>query len=244
VQLQRASSDPTLLAVDRSSLKAGSQANRVRLIADNVPAQVSPGDLAFGPGVTVRRIVSRTAGEMVAEVDVAADAPLGRRDVALQHSKIPNAVAIYDRVDYVKVTPDSALAAFGDQKHSRGYQQFEAIGYYRGPDGRAHTADDVELGPVDVTWSMEIFYAIEGKSTDFVGKVSPAGFFTPAADSANNNYDVWVIATAKGEKDKNGKPLVGKGFLVVTIPTYTFEGRQYVRELDRWIDDGPAGGKR
>jgi len=162
----------------------------------------------------------------------------------LRGSVISNAIAIYDRVDYVKVTPDSALAAFGSQARARGYQQFEAIGYYRGPDGRAHTADDVELGPVDVTWSMEIFYAKEGSSTDFVGKVSDAGFFTPAADNPNNNYDTWMIATAKSEKDKNGKPLVGKAFLVVTVPTYTFEGRQYVRELDRWIDDGPAQEKK
>ena len=240
VKLQRPSSDVTLLAVDRSSMKAGSQANHIRLIADNVSAQASPADLNFGPGVSVRRIVSRTPGEVIAEVDVAADAQLGSRDVAFQHSVIPKAIAIYDRVDYVKVTPDSALAAFGSQTRARGYQQFEAIGYHRGADGRAHTADDVELGPVDVTWSMEIFYAKEGSSTDFVGKVSDTGFFTPAADNPNNNYDTWMIATAKSEKDKNGKPLVGKAFLVVTVPTYTFEGRQYVRELDRWVDDGPA----
>ena len=65
-------------------------------------------------------------------------------------------------MDYVKVTPDSALAAFGDPTHSRGYQQFEAIGYQRGPDGKAHTADDLELGPLspdDTSWSMEVFYA-------------------------------------------------------------------------------------
>lgn len=244
VKLRRASSDVTLLAVDRSSLKTGSLTNRIRLVADNVPAQVSPSDLNFGPGVSVRRIVSRAPSEVVTEVDVAADAPLGSREIAFRGSVISNAIAIYDRVDYVKVTPDSALAAFGSQARARGYQQFEAIGYYRGPDGRAHTADDVELGPVDVTWSMEIFYAKEGSSTDFVGKVSDTGFFTPAADNPNNNYDTWMIATAKSEKDKNGKPLVGKAFLVVTVPTYTFEGRQYVRELDRWIDDGPAQEKK
>jgi quinohemoprotein amine dehydrogenase len=240
VKLQRPSSDAALLAVDRASLKIGTQANRIRLIANNVPAQVNPADLNFGPGVKVRRIVSRTPSEVVAEVDVAADAPLGSRDVTFQRSVIASAIAIYDRVDYVKVTPDSSLAAFGDQRHARGYQQFEAIGYYRGADGRAHTTDDVELGPVDVTWSIEIFYALEGSSTDFVGKVDSNGFFTPAAQSANNNYDLWIIATARNEKGKNGRPLVGKGFLVVTVPTYTFEGRQYVRDLDRWIDDGPA----
>jgi quinohemoprotein amine dehydrogenase len=245
VKMRRASSDPTLLLVDRSSLKTGSEANRVRLIGDHLPARVTPADLDFGPGVTVRRIVSNTAREVVAEVDVASDARLGKRDIALLSSVAPSAIAIYDRVDYIKVVPDSALAAFGDQTHVRGYQQFEAIGYQRGADGKPHTADDVELGPLspnsdDVTWSLEVFYAAPGSSSDFVGKVSPTGFFTPAVESPKNNFDVWVIATAKTEKGTNGKPLVGKSYLVVTVPSYTFNGHRYVRDLDRWVDDGPA----
>ena len=240
VTLQRPSSDTTLLAVDPSSLKAGSRANRIRLVGDNIPAQVKTVDLDLGPGVSVRRIVSRTPSEVVAEVDVAADARLGQRNAVYRSSVLPNAIAIYDRVDYVKVTPESAMAAFGNQTRQRGYQQFEAIGYQRGPDGKAHTPDDVELGPVDVTWSLEIFYAPEGSKTDFVGKLSSTGFFTPDAGNANNNYDMWVIATARSEKDKDGKPLVGKAYMVVTVPTYTFDGRQYVRELDRWVDNGPA----
>jgi quinohemoprotein amine dehydrogenase len=240
VKLLRTSPDATLLAADPSSLRAGSRANRIRLIGDNIPAQVRTADLDLGPGVTVRRIVSRTPNEVMAEVDVAADARLGWRNANYRRSVLPNAIAIYDRVDYVKVTPESAMAAFGNRTRQRGYQQFEAIGYQRGADGKAHTADDVELDPVEVTWSLEIFYAPEGTSTDFVGKVSSTGFFTPAADSANNNFDLWVIATAINEKDKAGKPLVGKAYMVVTVPTYTFDGRQYVRDLDRWVDDGPA----
>jgi quinohemoprotein amine dehydrogenase len=244
VKFRRASSDPTLILVDPPSLKTGSQASRIRLIGDRLPAQVTPADLDFGPGVTVRRIVSRTPGEVIAEVDVASDAALGKRDVGLRGSMSPGAIAIYDRVDYIKVTPESALAAFGDQTHGRGYQQFEAIGYQRGPDGKLHTPDDVELGrldPSDLTWSMEVFYSSPGSSADFVGKVSPTGFFTPAASSPNNNFDVWVIATSKSDdKDKNGRPLVGKAYLVVTVPLYTLNGRRYVRDLDRWIDDGPA----
>jgi hypothetical protein len=71
-----------------------------------------------------------------------------------------------------------------------------------------------------------------------VGNVSPTGFFKPAVENPNANYDVWVIATAKNDKSKDGKPLVGKGYLVVTVPTYTFAGRTYTRELDRWIEEG------
>ncbi len=240
VRLDRPSSNPTLVAVDRFALKADSQANRIRVVGYNLPVQIAPADLSFGAGVTVRTIVSHTASEVIADVDVAADASLGKREVTLKGSVIPAALAIYDRVDYVKVTPESALATFGDATHPRGYQQFEAIGYQRGADGKVHTADDVELGPVDVNWSLEVFYVAEGVSTDFVGKVSPTGLLTPAAQSPGNNFDVWVVATAREAKDQNGKALAGKCYLVVTVPSYTFAGREYVRDLNKWVDNGPV----
>jgi quinohemoprotein amine dehydrogenase len=229
VKLQRASAEPTLIGADRSSLKTGSQAAHVRLIAENLPAQVAPADLDFGTGVTVRRIVSHTPSEVVAEVDVAADAVPGKRDIAFGRSVLPSAIAVYDRIDYMKVVPESALARLGSETHPKGYQQFDAVAYQRGADGKLHTADDVELGPIDVNWSVEEFYAVYGDDDkEFVGSLSPTGFFTPASDGPNpqrkfsrNNYgDVWVVATAKNEKDKDGRPLAGKSYLVVTVPAY------------------------
>jgi quinohemoprotein amine dehydrogenase len=136
---------------------------------------------------------------------------------------------VYDRLDYIKVTPQTALAHLGSETHPKGYQQFEAIGYNRGADGKPQTDDDVELGPVDVTWSVEEFYAIFGDDDKgFVGNLSPTALFTPASDGPNperkfmrNNYgDVWVVATSKTDKDSFGKPVAGKAYLVVTVPTY------------------------
>lgn len=239
VKLRRASSDPALLGVDPPSLKASSRARRIRLTGDQFPAEIEPADLNFGPGVTVRGIVSSSPSEIVAALDVAADSPLGKRDVSFRGSSLPGAMAIYDRIDYLKVTPDSTVAAFGDRTHPKGYQQFEAVGYQRGPDGRSHTADDVALGPVDVAWTVQVFHAAEGSSSDSVGTMNVLGLFTPAHANPNVNFDVWVIATARDEKDRNGAPLVGKSYMVVTVPTYTFNGRRYVRDLDRWVDDGP-----
>jgi quinohemoprotein amine dehydrogenase len=244
VKMQRpSSSDPILLLVEPHSFKAGSN-SQIRLIGDRFPAQVTTADVFVGPAVTVRRIISSTPGEIVAELDVARDASPGRRNIAFRSSTLERAVAIYDRIDYVKVIPDSSLAAFSNETYLRGYQQFEAIGYQRGPDGRPHTADDLELGPVDVSWSMEVFYEVDQSKQDRVGTVSPAGFFAPAAANPGGNDDVWIIATAKNEKRPDGKPLVGKSYLVVTVPTYTFNGRTYVRDLDRWIEIEEGGSRR
>jgi quinohemoprotein amine dehydrogenase len=240
VVLQRPSAEGTLLALDRRSLKTGSQGNRIRIVGDQLPSGIQPADLSLGPDVNVRRVVSSSAKDVVAEVDVSSNAAPGEREVSLRGRVLRNALAIYDRVDYVKAAPESALAAFGDRQRGRGYQQFEAIGYQRGADGKLHTDDDVELGPVDVaSWSLQVFYEKEGGNFDYVGKMSDTGFFTPNPTSPRNNFDVWVIATTK-ETDAKGNPLVGKAYLVVTVPSYTFNGRRYVRDLGRWVDDGPA----
>ena len=171
VNMQKATSGTMLMGVDRFSLKKGSQANRIRLIGDHIPAKVTPADLDLGTGVTVRRIVSSTPSEVITEVDVAADAVAGKRDVALRGSVLPGAVAVYDHVDSIKVIPESALALFGSQTRPRRYQQFEAIGYQRDAKG------DLELGPVDVTWSIEDFYAVDGRDTSFMGKINSTGLF-------------------------------------------------------------------
>jgi quinohemoprotein amine dehydrogenase len=229
VALMRASQEPTIYGVSVSALKTGAKGAQVRLFVDALPAKVTVADLDLGAGIKVNRIVSSGAGEIVADVDVASDAVFGKRDAKFGRSSLPNAIAVYDHLDYIKVTPQTALAHLGSETHPKGYQQFEAIGYNRGADGKAQTADDVELGPVEVNWSVEEFYAIFGDDDKgFVGHLSPTALFIPASDGPNperkfmrNNYgDVWVVATSKTEKDSLGKPVVGKAYLVVTVPTY------------------------
>ena len=232
VKLRRMTTEPMLLTLDKYSLKAGSKSQKVRVLGANLPAKITPEDLDFGSGVKVTSIVSHTPAEIVAQLDVAADAVPGKRDLVLGTSNLEAALAVYDKVDYIKVTPEASLARLGgDEKsvHPRGYQQLEAVGYQRGEDGKLHTQDDIELGPVEVDWSIEEFYSVFGDDDkEFVGSLDNKGLFTPNTDGPNpqrkfgrNNYgDVWVVATAKSEKDKEGKPLVGKSYLIVTVPTY------------------------
>ena len=113
-------------------------------------------------------IVSSTSGEIVAELDVAADAPLGKRDVGFRASSLPGAFAIYDRIDYIQVMPASS-GRFRGSRIPKAIQQFEAIGYQRGPDGKPHTDDDVALGPVNVTWTHRSFSRREGSRSEAIG---------------------------------------------------------------------------
>lgn len=230
VKLVRAfAGDPTLLGTDVTLLKEGSSGTHVRLVGDNFPANVTPADLDFGAGVTVSRIVSSKPTEIVAEVNVASTAVTGKRDISFRRSVLENGIAVYDRIDYIKVTPEAALAHLGSDVHPKGFQQFDAIAYNRGADGKSRTADDVELGPIDVTWSVEEFQSVYGDDDKgFVGHLSPTGLFAPASDGPNperkfsrNNYgNVWVVATSKTEKEKDGRPMTGKAYLVVAVPTY------------------------
>jgi len=212
------------------------QTQRIRLLGDSLPAQIAPSDLTFGSGVTVRRIVSRTPQDVVAEVDVAANAIPGRRDIALGSSILPNAIAVYDKVDYIKVIPETGVSRLGGaSQHPKGYQQFEVMAYNRGIDNKVSTADDIEIGPVSVAWSVEEFpERFDDDDKRFVGALDANGLFTPAPDgpnperkqSANNYGNVWVVATAQNEKDRYGKPLVGKSYLVVVPPLFIIWDRE------------------
>lgn len=130
-----------LLTVDRYSLKTGSQSQKVRVVGSNLPAQVTSADLDFGSGVTVKSIASSSATDIVAEVDVSPSAAPGERDVHFHNAVLKDALAVYDRVDYIKVLPEAPVAHLGGNSgspHPKGYQQLEALGYQRGPDGKPH----------------------------------------------------------------------------------------------------------
>ncbi len=239
--LRRAGSETTVLGLDRTALRTGVAGEPVRIYGDNFPDDLAAGDFDFGSGITVKRVVNKARNLVTVEVDVAQDAILGKRDVAVRRSVSTGAFAVFDKVDYLKVSPEAALARLGGATHPKGFQQFEAIGYNHGPDKKKNTHDDVNLGPVDVEWSLEEFLAVFGDDDkDFVGTLSPSGLFTPAAEGPNpkrkfqrNNYgDVWVVATYKPKEGevaqpvtglgpaKDSKPVTGRGHLVVTIPLY------------------------
>jgi quinohemoprotein amine dehydrogenase len=225
VTLTRLGADPATAGLDVTSLAAGAT-REVSVFGANFPAKPEASAIDFGRGVAVKRVVSASLDRVRVEVEVAKDAASGPRDVSVAGAVLPAAVVLYDKVDAIKVTPVAGMARVGGINFPKQLQQFEAIAYHNGADGKPDTADDLKLGPVNVTWSIEEFTAtFDDNDKEYVGKLDDTGLFTPNVDgpnpkrprNANNVGDVWVIATYQ---TPDGRKLRARAHLLVTVPLY------------------------
>lgn len=231
VRLTRADG-PLVLGVDRQALRAGASGATVKIFGAGLPASLGPADVDLGPGVTVSRVVSASADVVAIEVAVAADARAGLRDLFVAGASRAGALAVYDRVDGIKVTPAWAMARVGGIVFPKMPAQFEARAFHAGADGKPDTADDLDLGLVPATWSLEEYAATyDDEDVKFVGAIDAStGLFTPEVDgpnparrgSRNNVGDVWAVATYAPEPGADGKKatLRGRAHLLVTVPLY------------------------
>ncbi len=229
VRLTRVANDPVVLGLDVQGLRTGTTST-IRFFGANFAANIGPADVDFGQGVRVLRVVNSTPTLATVEVETAADAPIGFRDVFFAGVVAPRAAVVYDRVDYLKVRPEAGMARIGGIRFPKQYQQFEAVAYHNGPDGKPDTKDDIELGPITVKWNLEEFAATFGDDdVQYVGTLDQNGLFTPNSDgpnpkrrhSADNYGDVWVVATytpPRGSKD--ARALRARAHLLVTVPLY------------------------
>jgi quinohemoprotein amine dehydrogenase len=230
VTLTRMGPQPVVLGTDLYSLQSPTAKGELRVFGANLPVSLKPSDIDLGAGVTVTRVVKATP--TVATVEVAVDKGLavGVRNVAVGSATAVKALAIYDKIAYIEVSPDASMARLGGGIAAKQYTQLEAIAYAAGPDGRKNTDDDVAVGPVNARWALEELYSTpDDDDIQFVGSVNDSGLFTPAGEGPNparkkqsNNFatnnwgDVWVEAAY----DSDGVTLKSKSFLVVTIPQY------------------------
>jgi len=230
VRLLRLSNDPVVFGTSVSAIRTASNARPVKIFGANLPADVKPDDVGFGQGVKVTRIVSARADEIALEVDVAQTAPIGARDVSIGGTVKPAALVVYDKIDSLRVLPQAGMARVGGNVFPKQLQQFEAVGLNNGPDGKPDTADDLNLGIVDVKWSVDEYPAIWGDDDiQWVGSLDQHGLFTPNVDgpnpkrsgNRNNVGDVWVVAEATSADVRDTtKPLRARAHLLVTVPLY------------------------
>jgi len=155
----------------------------------------------------------------------ASGASVGLRDISVGSAKAANGLAVYDKVESVRVEPGEAIARVGGGGGPLPPvpAQFEAVAYLNGPDGEAGTDDDQRIGVMPATWSVDNFneVAAEMKDTEYAGKITAGGLFEPAAAglnparpfSTNNAGDLAVKAVV----DDEGRAVEGSGHLVVTV---------------------------
>ena len=230
VKLTRLGSQPMVLGTDLYSLQSPAAKRELRIFGANLPANLKPADVDLGPGITVTSVVKATPSVATVEVAVAKGLPSGIRNVSIGSATAVKALAVYDKIAYIEVSPDASMARLGGGIAAKQYTQLEAIAYAAGPDGKKNTDDDVPLGPVNARWALQEFYSTpDDDDVQYVGSVNDSGLFTPAAEGPNparkkqaNNFgtnnwgDVWVEATF----DSDGVAMKSKSYLVVTVPSY------------------------
>ena len=165
-------------------------------------------------------------------MDVAANAAVGARDLFVAGASRPKALAVYDSIDAIKVTPDWAMARVGGGVFPKMLAQFEARAFHNGADGKPDTPDDIDLGPRRCDVDVEEYAATyDDDDVKFVGEIdAKTGRFTPNVDgpnparrgSRNNIGDVWVVAKYAGDAvgGKPAKTLRARAHLLVTVPLY------------------------
>ena len=224
VTLRRADG-PVVLGLHPVSLRSGSSGT-ITVHGVNLPAGLVAADLDFGPGVEVVRVIESESHMVSAEVSADEDAMPGARDAFVAGRAVPGHLTVYGTVDRIAVTPEAGMARLGGGNFPKGFAQFEATAFSNGPDGKPDTGDDLDLGYVDVTWTVEEYAAVfDDNDTEYVGSLDENGLFHPALDgpnpdrlgSRNNVGDVWAVATWRGP---GGEEIRGRAHLIVTVPLY------------------------
>ena len=228
VSLKKLSASTVIAGVAPRALKTGTKGQDVTIFGANLPRTLAANAIDFGPGVTVERVVRASADSVTVRVDVDSGASIGKRDLYAAGAPLRDAAVVYDKIDRIKVIPNAGLARVGGAVFPKQLQQFDAIAYYNGPDGKSDTDDDLEIGRVNATWGLEEYgVTYDDDDVKFVGAVSPTGLFTPNQDgpnparssSRNNIGDVWVTATYK-MPGAPAKTLKARALLIVTVPLY------------------------
>jgi quinohemoprotein amine dehydrogenase len=228
VSLKKLSANTVIAGVAPRVLKVGARDQDITIFGANLPKTLEARAVDFGPGVTVERVVRATADSVTVRVNVDSAASIGKRDLYAAGAPLRDAAVVYDKIDRIKVIPNAGLARVGGAVFPKQLQQFDAIAYYNGPDGKSDTDDDLEIGRVNATWSLEEYgVTYDDDDVKFVGSVSPTGLFTPNLDgpnparssSRNNVGDVWVVASYK-VPGTPAKTLKARALLIVTVPLY------------------------
>ena len=187
------------------------------------------GTVSLGDGVRIVRVLARDDASVRVLAEASAGmSPPGARKVTVGTTEARDLFAVYAAIDHVRVEPEYGIARVGGGPVPPVAAQFVAVAYLNGADGEAGTADDVRLGVMPATWSVDNFNetAAAMKDTDFAGDMQPDGLFVPAVAGPNperkfgtNNVGDLAVKATVTDGDRT---VEGTGHLIVTV--------------QRWVD--------
>ncbi len=174
---------PQIAAVLPRAIRAG---QRVALTVHGSGLPLD-GAIALGEGVIVTEVLERSADRVHLVAQASEGLREGARDVRVGSVSAAAALVAYRSIGALRVEPAFGIARVGGGPIAAVPAQFEAVGLLPGPDGAAGTSDDVEIGRIDATWSLEGFDALAEEMDDvsFAGTLDDRGRFTPAEAGPN-----------------------------------------------------------
>ena len=219
LRLVRLDSGAQILAVEPPYLQQGETQN---VIIHGAGLQ---GDLGFGSGVEVTKVLYQDKAAIAVQITAADDAAIGPREVRVGDLGASGLLTVYGTIDRVQIEPDYAIARVGgnDGPLEPVPAQFDAVAYLNGADGTAGTDDDIRIGVMPAQWSVSNAneMAVEMRDTDYAGAMQANGLFMPAAAGPNperrygtNNVGELTVTAAI----QNGDQAVeGQARLIVTV---------------------------
>lgn len=220
MELAREGEKSQLLSVIPGNIRAGTT-NTITLHGTDLK-----GDISLGKGLKLVEVLARNNDS--ATLNVTADQQVRSGPVSIQvgDALLTDGITVYNRIDALQVTPAYCVARVGnpDEARQKLAASFTALGIDYGPDQTANTDDDINIGAVQATWSVEPFdeVAKHDRDVEFAGVMNAeTGIFSPAGAgpnpqrrmNTNNAGNLKVIATL----NQDGHRATGEGQLIVTV---------------------------
>lgn len=204
-----------VLAVSPGHLRAGETAE---IEIDGIGLSGFP---SLGDGVTAE-VLANAPDRMVVRATAAATAGDGLRTVQVGGARLEGGLAVYHKIDEVRITPGDAIARLGGNGPFPAVAaQFEAVGYLAAANG--DPAKAIRIGVFPAQWSVAGFDAVaeQLKDAHFAGTITPTGEFEPAGAGPNKERHFGTNNAGNlkvtGTVSDGGQTVAGSAHLVVTV---------------------------